>query len=230
MGAARVSVSRRDSASGDVPDVQIQLAKPFDVEVTADWGDAPPPKTSGNFPFVSTIPLDPGVPQIGGGPTGSPGEPHQLHLFPGRYFIGEAGAVGIQSARGFYTAAAVLDGHNVLGQVVELSGPASIRIIFKTGGGSVHGAVEKGPDATVVLLADATPEAITGYMGRCDENGAFTISDLPPGEYTAVAITGTFFVDPRTPSFATAASRDGKRLKVEAGSAAQVDLRVSVLQ
>lgn len=229
LGTARVSISSRDAGAGEIPDVQIRMVQPFNVEVTADWGDAGPPKTSANAPFVSAIPLDPGIPRMGGGSTGEPGEPQQFRLFPGRYFIGE-GANGQLSATGFYAAAAILDGRDVLNQVVELSGPASIKMIYKSGGGNVRGTVEKGPNAAVILLAGATPEAIVGYMGHCDETGAFVVADLPPGEYTAVALTQTFVIDPRTPDFATAAIRDGKRVKVEAGGAAQVELRIALTQ
>ncbi|HEY1759069.1 MAG TPA: carboxypeptidase-like regulatory domain-containing protein [Bryobacteraceae bacterium] len=231
MGSARISISARDAAAGDISDVQIQLAKPFDVEVSADWGDSAPPSTSRGRSFASAIPLNPENPRIGmGGSSGEPGEPQQLRLFPGRYIIAEGTANGMQLTPGFYAAAAMLDGRDVLNQAVELSGPASIKMIYKSSGGSVHGTVEKGPDATIILLADAKPDAIIGYSGRCDDNGAFTIQDLPPGEYTAIALTETYFVDPRSPDFVTAANRDGKRVNVEAGAAAQLDLRLSVMQ
>ncbi len=69
----------------------------------------------------------------------------------------------------------------------------------------MRGTVEKGADAVV-------------YAGRCDPTGAFSIPDLPPGEYTAVAVEGTlpFAADPLQPQFVSALTRDGKRVKVEA--------------
>jgi len=51
------------------------------------------------------------------------------------------------------------------------------------------------------------------------------IPDIPPGDYSVVA-----FPDPRLlvgPEFPTLLAASGKRVKVEAGSAVQVDLRVA---
>jgi len=45
---------------------------------------------------------------------------------------------------GHYLAAAMLGNRDVLGQVVELSGPTSLKMIYKSGGGSVRGTVENG--------------------------------------------------------------------------------------
>jgi hypothetical protein len=90
----------------------------------------------------------------------------------------------------------------------------------------VRGTVENGADALVALLADATATARLGYSGRCDANGAFFIRDLPPGEYTAIAVQGPLG-DPLRPEFASLLVTNGKRVKVEAGAAAQMDLRVS---
>lgn len=142
--------------------------------------------------------------------------------FAGRYFVGPPNTL----TPGFYAAAAMLENRDVLGQVVEISGPASVKMIFKTGGGSVRGTVEKGADATVVLMADATATGHIGYAGKCDANGAFLIPDLPPGEYTAVAVQGSVG-DPLRPEFVSLLASNGKRVRIEAKSAEQVDLRVS---
>jgi hypothetical protein len=236
-GAAKLTVSTRaDSGgniqgAGDIQNVEIRLTPPFDVEVTADWGDSPPPETPRGFALASLIPLDSQTDlQLARLPIDEPGKPQRFHLFPGRYFIGEGRTRGFAPQPEFYAAAAMLGGSDVLGQVVELSGPASLKLIYKTGGGSVRGTVEKGSDAVVVLMADATLAARVGYAGRCDSNGTFSIPDLPPGEYTAVAVEGMlpFAADPLQPQFVSALARDGKRVKVEAGAAAQVELRVAV--
>jgi hypothetical protein len=217
-GAVDVSVSK-----SDIENLEIRLSPAFLVDITADWGDAPPPKV---MPVLAMVrPLDgPQVfpPLVVPPKELEPGQPQQIELFAGRYFIGP----GAQPTPGFYAAAAMLESRDVLGQVVELSGPASLKMIFKTGGGSVRGTVENGADAMVVLMADATPTGRLGYLGRCDANGAFVIRDLPPGSYTAVPVQGPL-PDPLGTEFASLLSSGGKRVSVEAGAAAQVDLRVS---
>jgi hypothetical protein len=212
-GAAEVTVSK-----SDIENLEIRLTQSFAVEVTADWGDSPPAKVP--LTLATVRPLD--------GPLGlppdpaEPGKPQRYDLYAGRYFIGP----GAAPTPGFYAAAAMLENRDVPGQVAELSGPTSLKMIFKTGGGSVRGMVENGAEALVALLGDATATARLGYSGRCDANGAFFIRDLPPGEYTAIAVRGPLG-DPLRPEFASLLVTNGKRVKVEGGAAAQMDLRVS---
>jgi hypothetical protein len=215
-GAAEIRVSTRDAEGGDIDHLEIRLEQPFEIEETADWGDSP---AATNPPtFMMVVPLD-GPP---GGPSSDakPGQPQRLKGFAGRYFIGPGG-----QTPGYYVAAAMLENRDVLGQVVELSGPASLKMIYKTGGGSVRGTVERGAGAMVVLMADATPASRIGIGVECDADGAFSIRDVPPGEYTAVAFREFNLV--ASPEFPSLLAASGKRVKVEAGSAAQVDLRVA---
>jgi hypothetical protein len=79
-------------------------------------------------------------------------------------------------------------------------------------------------------MADPAPSARIGYTGRCDANGAFSIPDLPPGEYTAVAVPGSDPGDPLQPAFESALLRDGKRIKVEAGATARLELHLALMQ
>jgi hypothetical protein len=107
---------------------------------------------------------------------------------------------------------------------VDLEGPTSLKMIYKTGGGSVRGTVEKGAGAMVALMAEETPASRLGYGAKCDVNGGFVIPDVPPGEYTLVA-----FPDPRLltgPDFPSLLAANGKRVEVEAGGSAQVELKL----
>jgi hypothetical protein len=215
-GTAEIRVSTRDAEGGDIDDLEIRLEQPFEIEVTADWGDSPPATNPPTFMMV--MPLDGAE---GGPPSDAkPGQPQRLKGFTGRYFIGPGGVTP-----GYYVAAAMLDNRDVLGQVVELSGLAALKMIYKTGGGSVRGTVEKGAYATVVLMADATPASRIGIGVQCDADGGFSIPDVPPGEYTAVAFQEFNLV--ASPEFPSLLAASGKSVKVEAGSAAQVDLRVA---
>ncbi|HEY1759892.1 MAG TPA: carboxypeptidase-like regulatory domain-containing protein [Bryobacteraceae bacterium] len=212
-GAVEVSLSKND-----IDDLEIHLTPPFVVEVTADWGDSPPAKPP--LTLATVRPLD--VPQVGVPFLAESGKPQRLEVFPGRYFIAPPGAL----TPGFYAAAAILENRDVLGQVVELSGPTSIQMIFKSGGGGLRGTVEKGANALVILMADPTSTAQLGYAGSCDANGAFFVPDLPPGEYTVVALQGQPG-DPLRPEFTSLLTANGKRVKVESGSTTQVELRLA---
>jgi hypothetical protein len=217
-GAVEVSVSKLDTKGTDIENLEIRLAQPFPVELTADWSDAPPAKLPPTFATVKWLdgpqPFPPALPEAG--------KPQVLALSAGRYLI----APGTAPTPGYYLAAAILESRDVLGQVVELTGPTSLKLIFKTGGGSVRGAVERGAGATVALLGDATATARIGYSGRCDANGTFVIPDLPPGDYTALAVQGALG-DPLRAEFASMLVASGKRVSVEAGAGAQVELRLA---
>jgi hypothetical protein len=200
-GAVELKVGR-----SDIENIEIRTKSAFSIDVSVDWGDSPPAKLPRLL--ASLAPLD-------GQFSGRPEEG-----FPGRYFVGPSQAVA-----GYYLAAAMMGGRDVLGQVVELSGPTSLKMIFKTDGGSVRGTVEHGANAMVVLMADATVNARFGISGRCDGDGRFVIGDVPPGEYTVVAF-------PRNGSMKSVellnlVAASGRRVKVEAGAAAQVELRMS---
>ena len=193
----------------DIDNLEIRLEQPFHIEVTADWGDAPKPAAP-PAPLM-LVPLD--------GQQGALSP--SLNGFAGRYVAGPA----LASTPGFYLAAAMLSNRDVLGQVVDLSGPTSLKMIYKTGGGSVRGTVEKGANSVVALIVDETSALRRGYGARCDADGGFVIPDVPPGEYTAVAVRdASDLVGPDFPSLLTAG---GKRVTVDAGSAEQVELRVS---
>jgi hypothetical protein len=77
----------------------------------------------------------------------------------------------------------------------------------------------------VVLMADPGGSARLGYSALSDASGAFTIADVPPGEYTAVA--GVSLPDFASAEFATMLKASGKRIHVEAGATAQADLRAA---
>jgi hypothetical protein len=211
-GAVAVSVSR-----SDIQNLEVRLARPFEVEVTADWGEPAPATTPAIRSEVD--PLDNGQGARPSPPV--PGQPQKLYLFAGRFFIGP----GFSLTPGYYAAAAMLDNRDVLGQVVELAGPTSLKIIYKSGGGSVRGTVAKGGRAVVVLMAPDTPVARLGFSTQCEADGTFSIRDVPPGSYTAVAIPDFGLIT--TPNFPTMLAASGRRVQVEAGATAPVDLELA---
>lgn len=221
-GVVQVKISKLDAEKAYIENLEIRLEQPFEVGVTADWGDTPPTPLP---PMLADVwPLD--GPRIPPSIQNEPTPQRAFHGFAGRYLIESRGTPGSSGAPpGYYLAAAMLDNRDVLGQVFEISGPASLKMIYKTGGGTVSGTVEKGAYALVLLMADATPTTRLGVSAWCDPSGGFSIPDVPPGSYTILAV----------PDFSTGASlkfpsllaANGKSVRVEAGSTVQVDLKVS---
>lgn len=203
-GLAELIVER-----SDITDVKIRTREGFPLDITADWGDSPPAKP--RQALVNLVPLDGQYPVDG-------------EVFGGRYFIGPG--FSFREPDGFYTAAAMLDNHDVLGQVVELSGPTSLRMIYKPGGSSVRGTVEgveNGAYMNVVLVADGPSAPMIAFGAQCDGDGRFNIPDVPPGEYVAIAgINGGM----SNSEILALLAASGKRVTVEAGGSLQVELKM----
>jgi hypothetical protein len=216
-GSAEVSVS-----DSEVEDVQVRIAPAFDIELQTDWGDSPPSQRPVKIPanLGSFVPLDSPRPLPPPGDL-QPGQVPRFNGFAGNYLV----ALGNAPA-GYYLAAVLLDNRDVLGQVTEISAGDSLKLIFKTDGGTVRGTVENGADTMVWLMADPTASGRLGYGAQCDGGGAFLIRDVPPGEYTAVAMRRPL-PGPTSPEFLGLLAANGKRVRVEAGSSAQLDLRVA---
>jgi len=229
VGSLEVNVEK-----ADVENVEVRVALPITIEITADWGDTPPPpapldatvQLRGGFIVLNTpantplVALD--TPRMPLPPISQ--EPQSMRTefrgFAGKYLIGPG-----NSPAGFYLAAMLLNDRDVLGQVADLAEGDSLKMIYRRDGGSVRGTVEKADDSTaVILMADPTPTARIGYSIRCDSTGAFTATDVPPGEYTAVAVRESP-QNPLGPDFSTILTANGKRIRVEPGANLQVDLR-----
>ncbi len=208
----------------DVDDITLRLAKPFPIEVSPDPGASPEatdPRFFEHQPVSAwVVPLDGQI----AASTGSDAEPPftQHHQgIPGRYLFGPGPATP-----GFYVSAAMLDGRDVLGQAVELSGPTSVKLVFKKNGGTLRGAVEKGGGSTVVLMADPTAYARFGLTARCGPDGNFSIPDVPPGNYTAIAFRDNLVLY-QPDLLSRIDSAYGERVKMEAGGTETVALKVN---
>ncbi len=229
-GSAEVNVEKED-----VENVELRVALQISIGMTWDWGDTPPALVE---PAAAAVAFSGGIMVIDTGPDGPAFLPldtprnysllepaidaPEFRGFAGKYLVGP----GNRAPAGFYLAAVLLDNRYVLGQVAEIAAGDSLKMIYKKDGGSVRGTVEKGDDSTIVILmADPTPTARIGYSARCDSNGAFALRDLPPGDYTAVAVQGS----PRDqlgPNFLTTLAATGKRVRVESKASVQTDLRL----
>ena len=174
-GAADLRVGR-----ANIENAEIHMVQPFPIEVSPDWSEAAPdaPKPA----QVSLVPT--GRPRRRQPRSTDADAPftHHAEGYTGRYLFGPG-----EVTRGYYVAAATIDGRDVLNQAVTLSGPTTVKVILKKDGGSVKGTVEKGSGATVVLMADPTPAARFGILARCDADGNFSIPDVAPAHYSVAA-------------------------------------------
>jgi hypothetical protein len=210
--AARiVRISRRETEP-----VEIRLAPPFGLDVSTDWGDAEDPAAV--HPKIS---IGPGAMDLQ--PVykfAAVRDAKRIEgLVPGRYVF----PATVLSAPGYYLAALLLDGRDVLGQVVELTGPGSLKAVLRTGGGSVRGKVDKCGGGSVALVGPSDRM----FWSFCNADGAFMIGDLPPGEYLvgmsqAAPLGG---LGAPSPELKSALAVSGQRVKVEAGATATVELK-----
>ncbi len=202
----------------DLDKVAISLTGPFYVTASPNWGDSTPPARPRPLASLATLlPVDGqaiGKVEIGKAPS-------RLAAFAGQYLI--SGATIAEP--GFYLAAIMMDNRDVLGQIVNLQGPAALTLVYKKGGGSVRGIADGGAGATVVLMADGPAAARSGWSAKCDPNGRFSFANLPPGSYTAA-------VFPEAPDSGGAQLKSllsgrGERVKVEDGAVATTDLHTN---
>ncbi len=185
VGGLSVGVSK-----ADIDDIEIHLSTFVTLDALTDLGGTPAPAGS-HIPDVTLLSLD--QPQL-----------HELSkprrfddLVPGRYVIvTQAGRIP-----GYYLASVFLGNHEVTGQEVELApGSPPVKIVYKNDGGTVRGTVEKGEHAMVLLIPKGTGDSNSIFSARCAAGGAFSIDDVPPGDYYAAAFE---HVDVSSPAFMT---------------------------
>ncbi len=204
----------------DVENVELRCTPEFSLQVTADWGDRQPPGDAlpnvmlGSATDVRLLPS----------PPREPGAPEVFeHLMPGRYRIVPTPG----SAPGFYAAAIMAGGRDVLGQEVELNDSTpEIRVVYRPNPGSVRGTVEKGAGATVLLWPEGPVVPAIVRFVQADPHGAFEFSNVAPGSYSVVAF------DRVVPSldmgpFVLGAIAAGTRVSLQEGGAESVQLAVT---
>ena len=213
VGSTTISLGR-----GDPDDLKIQLAMPFLLAGTAVLSDGSPPAPG----LLLGVSFYSETGRSGsGGMTGSGGA-LRLDVIP------RAHEIRADVMMGNYYADSILVGStDITRQRVELT-PASppVKIILKPAG-TVRGTIEDASTGTVVLF----PRNITG-VGYSTQTGAdktFELAGIPPGEYYAIALDQ---FDARTMSDALrlrALMPRASSVRVEQGSTASVQLKVTHL-
>jgi len=179
-GSAALSVS-----SPGVYGLEIRLSPPFPVALAVEREQ---PGSSASEPGTGSIYLNEvdGVGEMVGATTGATsGERRFERVYAGRYTV----SMG-EAEPGYYLAAAMLGGRDVLGQEFDLApGSPEIRAVFRPLPGGVNGVVDGSDAATVVLLpreeALRSLDAVPKTLRRAD--GRFEIGGLRPGDYYAWA-------------------------------------------
>jgi hypothetical protein len=119
-------------------------------------------------------------------------------------------------------------GRDVTGQVVELTpGAASFQMVYKSGLGRVRGTVEKGEGSMVMLVPRDTGEITTMRTSVCGADGAFEIDGVIPGDYSLVAFDRASERGTQWDALLSIVASIATSLRVEAGSAAPVELRMN---
>jgi protocatechuate 3,4-dioxygenase beta subunit len=164
----------------DVLDLELRFDPSFPLEIVPDWGDRKPPTGATSAP-AKLFRTDSGnVPVFGR--TNKEGITHFGHLVPARYRI----VPGLNPA-GSYAAAVLVDGRDVLGQDVMLTGSSSVRIMYKPNPGGIHGTVEQGEGATVLLWSQAGGIPYMVPAVKAGANGSFEFNNIAPGTYSVLA-------------------------------------------
>jgi hypothetical protein len=204
----------------DLEGVELRFESSFSVQLTADWGDRQPP---GNpHPSVMLLPETGLMLGVRGQPDSSGGVIIG-HVLPGRYRI--VPTPGLPP--GYYPAAVMVGGRDVLGQQVELSSATSaITVVYRSNPGSIRGMVEQGEGATILLWPDGPTVPSIVRSVQAGARGSFEFPNVPPGNYLVVAfdrIAGAGGSEP----FVLGAVATSARVKLEEGGAESIQLSVT---
>lgn len=166
-------------ADRDVENAEVRIYPPFALDVTFE-----------GLPAQRVMPIRVGLhPVIEIGTTSGDekdGRAHIEQIFPGAYRVAMMGFTP-----GRYLKSIFLGGEDITGRVVELNaGSPPLRIVYAPNGGTATGEVENGASAKVVLVPaerDTYVPGMDAFTVFCDAQGRFTMRDLRPGNWYAIA-------------------------------------------
>ena len=153
---------------------------------------------------------------------------------PGRYFVRAQGAPAGWTFRG-----ATLGGRDVTDAPLDIDSDVSgVALVFTDRpielSGRVTGDASLTEGATVILFP-ADQSAWVGYGSstrrlrnvRADKTGAFTIGNLPAGDYYLAAVTEKIAVDWQNPEFLASLASDATRVRLNDGQKLTQNVKVA---
>lgn len=220
-------------------DITISLAavsgSHLDGVVTFEASATSPPAAFAGFrvsaqPVGATVAL----PRIGR-PAQPDGKGHFTlrDLLPGKYLIQANGA------RGWTMKAVYLDGREITDEPVEIKGGGSagaLNVIFTDRISGLSGGVAEtgdAPAAGVTIIAFPSDEKLWQpgtrriRTARADQNGAYTMNNLPPGDYLIVATGDVEQGEWFDPAFLASARDRGVRVTISEGEQKVQHLKTS---
>ncbi len=106
-------------------------------------------------------------------------------IYPGFY------SINAFAPPGYYLDSVRVGDAEVTTQEVEISGPVSAAVVFKTNGGTIRGTVENCASGVVMLFPTDPSTRRWGFVrtATCDSNDRYQITGMRPGEYYALAFS-----------------------------------------
>jgi len=170
----------------DLDDIRLRFPERFTLQATLDWGDAPAPKLDPRASVLLLLmPVDGAGATLPSIPVKSGDTLRFENVAAGRYRI--VPMPGFPP--GYYPAAVIVEGQDVLGKPVDLSAATPpVRLVFKPNAGTVRGTVEKGEGATVLFWPQSavTIDLMRGV--QAGPGGSFEIGTVAPGDYYLLAV------------------------------------------
>ena len=201
---------------GDVDDLEIRVARPFNLTGTIEWNSEDP--GSQQVSNAAVMLMNPDSNEfVRTGFVESGGLLFE-NMLPGRYkAIVKPGLL----------AQIYLGDYEVTEQTFQLTaGGPRLRVVLKTRSGTLRGTVEKGDGATVVLVPQRVEGVAIGQTVVCGAGGSFELSEVSPGDYYIAAFDHiNVFSGPSAEMLGLLPSR-GKSVTVEERSPANVMLSV----
>ena len=107
--------------------------------------------------------------------------------------------------------------------------PQPLRIVLKPATGRVHGNVEEGAGATVVLLPKDETRLNNQFIRstKCDGEGRYEFGGVRPGDYYALAFRGTDLLELEDRDFVRLLTGQSVSVQVENDRAHSVALKMT---
>lgn len=150
-------------------------------------------------------------------------------LDPSRYVLRAT-----NGPKGTYVQSISFDRQDVTHTGIDLTagGSGQVDIVFRPGAGSVEGTIESDPNqpaaaATVILIPEKLDAGGSGLLFGAGRPGdTFTIGNVPPGNYHALAVARYDPAAWQNEAFIQEVEMEGASVEVDKGSQAQVQLPV----